>query len=125
MRMELVPVSPVWVSGPNHSGAKLGGRRKSPSIDGGCGTLTCCPSKTVQRQGESVEVFLFLRGGGWWKASIPSTCCTVVLATGQHLLEPSSFLHRSREACGSGTRLLLLRFKLQEIKISLGVWLRG
>lgn len=69
--------------------------------------------------------FFFLRGGDWWKASIPSTCCTVVLAAGQHLLESSSFLHRSQEVCGSGTRLLLLRFELQEIKISLGVWLRG
>lgn len=94
MRMELVAVSPVPVSSPNHSGAKLGGR-KSPSIDGGCRTLTCCPSKTVQRQGECVGFFFLF--GEWWTASIPSTCCAVVLAAGQHLLEPrASCIHHGR-----------------------------
>lgn len=122
MRMELVAVSPVSVSSPNHSGAKLGGR-KSPSIDGGYGTLTCCPSKTVQRQGECVGVFSF-----WGVVVVDSKHTLHLLRCGagcwSALAGAQSFLHPSREACGSGTRLLLLRFELQEIKISLGVWLR-
>lgn len=102
MRMELVAMSPVSVSGPNRSGAKLGRRRKSPSIDGGCGTLTCCPSKTLQRQGECVGFFSFFGG--------------VVVVENKDTLH---LLHR-----GAGCWPALARAQQLPASVTGGLWLR-